>query len=312
MIINNNTSAFNVWGSYQKNVTGIKKSMNRLSTGLILTADDPAGVGISERLRALTDSTDMAMRNLENGISMTQTSEGWLNNISDQLSRMKELAVQAQGVMSAGDRDNIEAEFKQMQDEIVRTTSGSTAAARFNGVYLFRGGDGVADVVGDQVDPDAMELQDGPELDQVMDLDLANLDVSNTDVIGTIDQYAYDANNALIGSTHQDVTWRDVIDSENGVQVTDLDAIGVIDQAIDYVAEVRASMGAQQNRMQMTYDGLMAYNGNLREAESKVRNVDMAMESTKYAKYMIMSQASNAMLGQANNLPANSILALLN
>ena len=144
MRINTNTLATNAWTSYTQNRDNITKAMKRLSTGVIQSSDDPAGLGISERLRAQTKSTDMARFNTETAISLVQTADSWLQKVNDMLSRMKSLSVESAGIMSPTDKENLQVEFKAMQDEIARITSHDTAAGKFNGKYLFRGGSGAA------------------------------------------------------------------------------------------------------------------------------------------------------------------------
>lgn len=141
--------------------------MSKLSTGVIKNTDDPAGVGISERMRAQIKSTSMARQNTENGISMLQTTDSWMQKISDQLSRMKALAVEAGGIVSSADKANVQTEFSSLQSEITRITSGYTSAAKFNGLSLLRGGDGVVDMTTDTVDTTKkLSIQIGADINQ--------------------------------------------------------------------------------------------------------------------------------------------------
>lgn len=154
MQVYNNTTAFNVWRNYTANVTGLRSSMNKLSTGLRITnaGDDPSGLAMSERLRTQYRNTAAAAGNVENKINYLQTADAWLQKIHDMMGRMSELAVMANdGTKSQVDRDNLQKEFQQMQKEITRITSGATASGKFNGNYLFRGGTGVPMLQGDVV-----------------------------------------------------------------------------------------------------------------------------------------------------------------
>jgi len=309
MRINNNTAAFNVWTSYTQNVDAMKSSMSKLSTGQIKNTDDPAGVGISERMRAQISGTAMARQNTENAVSLLQTADSWLQKVNDMVSRMKALAIEANGIMSATDKENVQTEFKAMQEEITRITSKYTSAAKFNGLYLFRGGNGVAVVSNDGVQTGNVSVQIGADLDQKVSLTLKNLQVTNTTVIGTTHGYSYGTGTSILTSTHTNVTWASVIDIDK-MSVRNDNVIGKIDKAIDFIANARASMGAQQKRIETTRAGLLAYEDNLRAAESKIRDIDMAAETTNFSKYQILTNASNAMLAQANQLPA-SVLQLL-
>lgn len=310
MRIQNNTTAFNVWSNYTKNLTSMQASMNRLSTGVINNTDDPAGVGISERMRAQIASVQMAQQNTDNAVSMLQTADAWLQKVNDQLSRMKELAVEANsGVVSGEDKANIEVEYKAMQDEITRITSNYTAAAKFNGLYLFRGGNGIATTTGDDVGTGQISIQVGADVSQTITLNLVNLSTSNTSSVGSVHTYSYGGGTTILGSSHNSVSWDSIIDS-NTTSVSSPNIVGKLDVAINYVASARAQMAAQQNRLDQTSSGLLTYQDNLSAAESQIRDVDMAFESTQFAKFQVLTNAANAMLAQANQLPQN-VLQLL-
>jgi len=133
--------------------------------------------------------------------------------------------------------------------------------------------------------------------------------VSNSATIGTVHSYTYSTNHSVKGSTHATVSWSSVIDSAK-MTVGSTDAVGKLQAAIDHVANGRAKIGAQQNRLENTRAGLLAYEDNVRSAESKIRDVDVARESTELAKFQILSQVGNAMLAQAGQLP-QAALSLL-
>lgn len=310
MRIQNNTAAFNVWSNYTSNLSNMQKSMSKLSTGEIASTDDPAGIGISEKMRAQIDGVSMARQNSDNAISLLQTADAWLQKVNDQVSRMKQLAIEANGgIMSDSDKENIQTEFGAMQDEITRITSKYTAAAKFNGIYLFRGGDGTAVVSGDAVTTGSISVQVGSDVNQKLDLTLSNLQVTNTEVVGSVHTYSYGSGTTVLASSHDNVTWASIIDTSK-MSVGDTNVIGKLDVAISFVAKSRASVAAQQNRVSQTSDGLLSYEDNMRSAESKIRDVDMASESTSFAKYQVLTNAANAMLAQANQLPS-SVLQLL-
>ncbi len=269
MRINNNTAAFNVWSSYTANTSKLQESMSRLSTGVIKNTDDPAGVGISENMRSDIKGTAMARNNTENAISMMQTADAWAQKVSDMLNRMKSLAVEAKGVTSDADKVNINAEFSAMQSEIKRITDVTNGAAQFNGEMLFNGED--------------KNIQVGSKNGQSVDVTLANLKASAVTSTG--------------GMTIASLT-----DNAAHFSVSTADAIGSLDTAINYVSNERAKMAAQQNRLSQTRDGLLAYEDNLTSAESKVRDVDMARETTNFSKYQVLTNTANAMLAQANKL----------
>jgi len=308
--VNNNTSAFNVLASYSSNVGNMKKSMSRLSSGIIRVTDDPSGVGISERMRAQIRSTAMARNNVDNGISLMQTADSWLQKINDMLKRMQELSVEANdGTKTQKDVNNIQTEFKELQNEIVRVTSRSSAAGKYNGLFLFRGGNGKGVSIGDSINSGSISVQIGAEVGQKIGLNVVDLQVTNSTTIGTVSTYVYSTDNTVSSSTHVNVQWASIIDFRK-LSVSSSNALGKIAKAIDHVANSRAQMGAQQSRLEQTRSGLMGYEDNLRTAESKIRDVDIAKESTTFAKFQILSQISNAMLSQANQLPSSAVQLL--
>jgi len=142
MRINNNTTAFSVWTDYTFHLDNLRDSMQRLSTGVIKTTDDPAGIGIAERLRAQAKSTEAARGNADDGISMMQSADSWLDKINDMLSSMQDLVIEAAGTTSPTDQANLQIEFEAYQDEITSITSNYTSVAKYNGLYMFRGGNG--------------------------------------------------------------------------------------------------------------------------------------------------------------------------
>lgn len=269
----NNTTAFSVFTNYTANTQNLRKSMGRMSTGIKSVADDGAGVAISERMRSQARSTAMARNNADNAISLLQTADGWLQKTNDMLARMHELAVEAgDGTKTSADKANISEEYGQLQDEIARVMS---SASKFNGKALF-----------DATFASGEATQIGAEAGQTLNIELKNLTKGNTTdkVDGT-------------------VSWGSVIDSaELSVTTVSLDNIA---GAIDHVSTLRASVGAQQSRLENTRAGLLSYEDNLRNAESRVRDVDMARESQELTKNQILTQVSNAMLAQANGLGQN-------
>ncbi len=293
MQVLNNAPAFSVWKSYTNNVKNLRGSMSRLSSGMKIetAADDPAGLAISERLRAQARNSAAAAQNIENALSYAQTADSWMQKIQDIAGRMGELAVSANDeTKTSTDRDTLQKEFTQMQDEIKRittTTSGVNAAAgNYNGRTLFDG--------------TAVNLQVGPNTDQTFTLTGINLKSDATDVV--------------TGA----VTWGAVITSDTSVpatvmintQSTAAAAVGTVNAAVDFISAKRATLGAQSARMKHTLEGLRTYESNIRGAESQVRDVDMAKEATDFSKFQILSQVGTAMLAQANSLP-QSVMRLI-
>ena len=312
MQVYNNVMAFSVWKNYSSNVTSLRDSMSKLSSGLRINdaGDDPSGLAMSERLRTQYRNTAAATSNVENKINYLQTADAWLQKIQDMLGRMDELAVMANdGTKSQVDRENLQEEFAQMQKEISRITSGATAAGKFNGLYLFRGASGVATMSGDGVEAGTVRLQVGPDSNMVFTEAELNLTATNFAVVGSYTNYSYGSvNMTLLGSGGgpQTVRWASVICGANlsiSTQSLAQAAVDKLNLAIDYVSSKRAVLGAEMNRMEQTLDGLMSYEENARSTESRIRDVDVAYETTQYSKYQILVQVGTAMLAQANSLP---------
>ena len=319
MQINHNISAFTMWKDYTQNVTGLRKSMSKLSSGLRVqnAGDDPAGLAMSERLRTQYRNTAAASTNVENKINYLQTADAWLQRIQDMLGRMGELAVLANdGTKSQIDRDNLQREFGQMQKEIVRITSGATAAGKFNGLYLFRGGSGVPTMTGDGVRAGSIRLQIGPDSNMTFTEEELNLTGTNSAIIGSYPTYSYGSiNMTLLGSGGgpRAVMWMSVICGTHmsiSTQSLAQRAVDVVNLGIDYVSSRRAVLGSEMKRMEQTLSGLRNYEENVRATESRIRDVDVAYETTQYSKYQILVQVGTAMLAQANAMPG-AVLQML-
>ncbi|MFT6108653.1 MAG: flagellin [Planctomycetota bacterium] len=242
---------------------GLARNYSRLSSGLriAVAADDAAGLGISERMRSDIRSYAVASRNAQDGISLVQTAEGSLNEVSDILGRMRELTMQsANGTLSSDDRSTIDGEFQQLVEEIDRIS----ITTKFNGVDLLNG-------VNTQI---AIQVGiDGGASDVIT---LTPTDVSSAElgVDGSITTIG--ASTAMLSS---------------------------IDDAIDEVNSARGSLGAQQNRLDSTLRSLANVRENTSAAESRIRDVDVAMETADLTRNSILQQASTSILSQANQQP---------
>ena len=254
MIINHNLSAMNAHRNANINTTAASKSMEKLSSGLRINraADDAAGLSISENMRAQIKGLNQAQRNAQDGISYIQTAEGALTEVSDMLTRMKELTVQqANGTYNTEDINNLQLEMTQLGEQIDKIISDTT----FNGKSVFA--NSIEIVVGDA---DTNTLEVGAKLDA------QGLDATS--------------------------------------KTADVEA------AIKTINSTRATFGAQQNRLEYTANNLGTTSENLTAAESRIRDTDMASEMTKLSSRNIITQASQAMLSQANQSQQN-VLSLL-
>ncbi len=256
--------------------TALSASIGRLSSGMRINSasDDAAGLGISENLKADLRSLAQAQRNTNDGISMSQVAEGSMNEMAGIVSRLRELAVQsANQTLGATERGYIQTEFGQLRNEINRIS----AVTEFNGQKLI---DGSAST--------GLTFQVGKE------------DTANDRLAMSITKL----NASTLGSTLKVGTA--TLSTVTGARA----AIGVFDKAIEQLSGARAKVGAVQNRMVITVSNLSVVQENLAAANSRIRDVDVAAESSVLTKNQILSQAGLAVLSQANQMP-NSALSLL-
>jgi flagellin len=307
MQVYNNVPAFGVWTNYTQNVASMRSSMEKMSSGLRINSpgDDPAGLAISERMRTQIRNSSMAAQNIQNKLGYIQTADSWLQKIHDILGRMGELSVAANdGTKTDDDRANLQEEFQQMQQEIARITTGDTAAGKYNTAPLFERG--------------VLSIQIGPDAGQLFCSASLQLGRTSTVEIGSTNVYWSCGGQAVgiraIGDA-QVVTWGSVLGRANAItgnggisvstQAMAQRAGAFVNLAIDHISRQRAIMGAEASRLSHTLEGLRTYEENIRSAESQIRDVDMARESTEFAKYQILTQVGTAMLAQANALPQN-------
>jgi flagellin len=281
MIINHNMSAMYANRTLGNTGVDIAKDIEKLSSGQRINraGDDASGLAVSEKLRSQIRGLNQATKNIENGISFIQTTEGYLQETQDILHRMRELSVQgANGVYTQEDRMQIQVEVSQLVDEINRIAS----HAQFNGMNLLTGRFA-------QNGPAVMQFQVG-----------ANIDQSKQVFIGTMTA------SALGLSGGQGTT--DSISIEDPAKANQ--AIGKLDSALKVVSKQRADLGAYQNRFEMAAKGVSVAAENLQAAESRIRDTDMASEMVNYVKNQILDRAGSAMLAQANTRSQN-VMTLL-
>ncbi|HAK45249.1 MAG TPA: flagellin [Spirochaeta sp.] len=283
MIINHNLSA-----DYANRQLGIKASdmtgnLEKLSSGMRINkgGDDASGLAVSEKLRSQIRGLNQAERNIENGVSFIQTTEGFLQNTQDILHRLRELSVQsANGVYTQEDRMQIQVEVSQLVDEINRIAS----HAQFNGMNMLTGA-----FASDSATGQIMQFQVG-----------ANMDQNERIFVGTMTAAALGIENTQGGEG--------TISIQNPEDANM--AIGLVDSALRHVSQQRADLGAYQNRFEIASKGVAIAAENLQAAESSIRDVDMASEMSEYVKNQILLQSSTAVLAQANTSP-QAILQLL-
>jgi flagellin len=259
------------------------KNIEKLSSGLRVNraGDDASGLAVSEKLRSQIRGLNQAQRNIENGISFIQTTEGYLQGTQDIMHRIRELAVQsANGIYTQEDRLQIQVEVSQLVDEVNRIAS----HAQFNGMNILTGAF-ARDSAGGMV----MQFQVG-----------ANMDQNKPMFIGTMTAQALGIQSA---QGQQGIISISTVESANM-------AIGMVDSALKTINKQRADLGAYQNRFEMASKGVAIAAENLQASESRIRDVDMASEMVNFVKNQILSQSNTAMLAQAN-MKTQSVMQLL-
>jgi flagellin len=283
MIINQNMSA--IYADRQLGVTqlDLTKNMEKLSSGLRINraGDDASGLAVSEKMRSQIRGLHQAERNIQNGVSFIQATEGYLQGTQDILHRLRELSVQsANGIYSDEDRMQIQVEVSQLVDEVNRIAS----HAQFNGMNMLTGAFAL-----DSPSGRIMQLQIGANMDQ------------NARV------YVGDMSAVALGlSTSQGEVGKLSIANPEEANI----AIGTVDNALKIVSKQRADLGAYQNRFEMAAQGVAIAAENIQAAESRIRDVNMASKMVDYTRDTILTQTGTAMLAQAN-LRAQSVLQLL-
>jgi len=283
MIINHNMSAH--FADRQLGVTQstLTKNMEQLSSGLRINraGDDASGLAVSEKMRSQIRGLHQAERNIQNGVSFIQATEGYLQGTQDILHRLRELSVQsANGIYSDEDRMQIQVEVSQMVDEVNRIAS----HAQFNGMNMLTGAF-------------AMESQSG----RVMQLQVgANMDQSARIYVGDMSATALGLTDSQGNAGKLSIT---------NPEEANL-AIGTLDSALKLVSKQRADLGAYQNRFEMAAQGVAIAAENIQAAESRIRDANMASKMVDYARDSILNQTGTAMLAQAN-MRSQAVLQLL-
>ncbi len=263
--INTNVTSLFAQRNLGKATKGLADSMSRLSSGLRIrsAADDAAGLAISEDFKAKTRGLDQARRNANDGVSLTQTADGALGEVSGMLTRMKELSVQARnGTLNTTQRGYLNDEFQELKgeiDRIVKTTE-------FNGVKL---------IDGSQSGGISFQVGTGTTSNDKLTISIAA------------------TSTAAISISAASISSAGFAD----------DAMTKLDTAIEAVSSRRAALGSMQNRLSVTMSNLDTYSTNLQAANSRIADVDVASETARLTKQQIMVQAGASMLAQANQGP---------
>ena len=285
MVINHNMSAMFSNRSLGVTQGSLTKDMEKLSSGQKINraGDDASGLAVSEKMRSQIRGLNQASRNAANGISFIQTTEGYLQETTDIVQRIRELAVQASnGIYSDEDRMQIQVEVSQLVAEVGRIAS----QAQFDGMNMLTGR--CAQATGENTPTASMWLHIGANMDQRMSV-----------FIGTMTAAALGMRE--IG-TEEVMTIAAPSDANR--------AIGTLDEALKIINKQRADLGAYQNRLDYAVKGLDIAAENTQASESRIRDTDMASAMVEFTKNQVLSQSGIAMLAQANS-QSQSVLSLL-
>ena len=283
MRINHNISSMITKGAIFKSNRALSKSLEKLSTGLRVNraSDDAAGLAISENLRTQVRGTAQAQRNALDGIAALNIAEGAMNEISDILQRMRELAIQsANDTLTSTERGYTNQEFDQLTSEIQRIAD----VTNYNGMDLLSDTAVAAD-------------RFGGGAGSVLWVD-ANENVGVDSITITIDTLTTNAAGLNIDAL--------VVDSQTAA----VSAVADLDDAIGSVNTNRANVGAFVNRLEHAVNNLMVSETNQQAAESNIRDADFAKETAEFTKNQILVQSATAMLAQSNVIPS-TVLSLV-
>ena len=285
MVINHNMSAMFAGRSVNVTTGSVQKDMEKLSSGMRINraGDDASGLAVSEKMRSQIRGLNLASKNASDGISFIQTTEGYLQETTDLIQRIRELAVQSSnGIYTDEDRMQIQVEVSSLVAEIDRVAS----HAQFNGMNMLTGR--FARETGENSVTASMWLHIG-----------ANMDQRTRVYIGTMTATALGVRE--IGT--EEIISLATPDEANR-------AIGTLDEAIKLLNKQRADLGAYQNRLEFTVKGVDIAAENLQASESRIRDTDMANQMVEFTKNSILVQSGTAMLAQAN-AQSQTVLSLL-
>jgi flagellin len=282
MIINHNVSS--IFGNRQLKANDLNLSSNieKLSSGLRINkaGDDASGLAVSEKMRSQISGLHQAMRNTEDATSFMQTTEGYLDETTQILQRVRELSVQAgNGIYSDQDRQLLNVEVSQLVDEVNRIAN----QAQFNGMNILTGRfqTPAGATSGDSNQTAGLWFHIGPNMDQRVQLFVGNMDAKALGLASA------EGGRQVSASS---------MDSANR-------SIGVIDKAITQVIKQRTDLGAYGNRLEKLYKGLYIAFENMQASESRIRDTDMATQMSDYVKNSILTQSTVSMLAQSNLKP---------
>ncbi|USI72594.1 flagellin [Sphingomonas morindae] len=301
-VINTNTAAMRAQNGSRMANSAIQTAMSRLSSGKRINsaADDAAGMAISNSMTSQITGMNQAIRNANDGVSLVQTADGALDEVTNMLQRVRELAVQsASGTYSDNDRANMQTEVGQLTTQIGSVLSNT----KFNGIQLFQVGtlpsgttDGTAPTAGTSV---AIQAGSGSGSQDQITIAIGKIDLSKAHAA---------ASGSAAAAGNLDVS-NSASSGSNGVANAQT-TMNTVDSMLTTINTVRAGLGASQSQLNSAVNNLTNNVTNLSDARSRIQDADFSSETTALAKAQILSQASTAMLAQANQ-SSQGVLKLL-
>jgi flagellin len=282
MRINHNISSMIGQGALEAQHNSLSKSLEKLSTGLRINraSDDAAGLSVSESLRSKIRGLGRAKSNAEDGIALLQIAEGATGEVNNILQRLRELAIQSStDTMTTTERSYTDKEFGQLMNEITRISS----SASYNGMTLLDGAAGSFGVSGGQAS--VLHIGSGSS--------------------SSVDRISITISSMTLGALGMNSTTTSVSTSAGA-----LAALSTIDLAVRSVNTMRSDIGAYVNRLEFAISNLGNQLYNTQDAESRIRDVDFAQETTEFTRAQILSQSATSMLAQSNQVP-QGVLSLL-
>ena len=305
--VRTNIASLNAQRRLSASTEALQNSAAKLASGerINKAADDAAGLAISENLRASVRSLNQAKRNTLDAVSLIQTAEGGLNETTNMLVRLRELAIQsASDTIGPKERGYLDEEFHALKNEVDRIAT----TTEFNGTHLLIGEHEVADDLRGQTPSFPLEIQVGKDyynktdaLDSAAPVNVFRIDLQK------LNAFTSGENSLKLDES----TGGDKIDGISDKHSAQL-LIGRMDEAIEQVSSYRSYLGAMQNRLEHANANLGVQVENLDSARSRIRDTDFAAETAEYTKNKIMQQAGTSILAQANQQPQVALSLLQN
>ncbi|QGU95078.1 flagellin [Clostridium bovifaecis] len=295
MRLMHNLESLNIYREHTKVISRQSEASNRISSGYKINSakENPNAIANSEKMRIQIRGLQMAQRNTQDGVSMLQTADGALDNVTSMLQRIRELTVQSGGATTKADRETIQQEISQMIkgiDDIIKNTE-------FNGVSLLNAEKNLSGVYNNDSPSKTLKMSVGANVGETVDIPLFNLNSNN------------------IGVTNPN---GDIINGEtlSNVDITDSAKLGgalkIIDAALNAVILARSKYGALENRFESTYNKIGEIHDTIVGAESNIRDADIAEEMMNYTRDNLLIDAGHAMMVQTNKMPQEILRILEN